>query len=187
MRIGYAIAIVAICGLPLPVRADSDGYFCTARGYVAFETRLASDNHELHIIRFSTAEGITAMPVVELENFQVHGMRCHASEVEVVGWNRTYTVNLSNLTITSRPSGAAGRGTGAAENLGKWARSQVVELEASGADQFQLVIARVSDGAKNKGIEHHTVTRLIQRRPQVGGQIVRSLQLFEGVFQETVD
>lgn len=189
MRICYVIAVVAMGALAQPVRGDSDGYFCTGRGYIAFETQLRSpaDKHELHIIRFSTAEGITAMPAVELARFQVHGMRCHQSEVELVGWNETFTVDLSDFTVTSRAGGAAGGRNGAAENLGHWSRAQVIELEACGADQFQLVIARFSDGGKNQGIEHHIVSRVIQRRPQMGGEIVRSLQLFEGVFHETID
>lgn len=189
MRICYAIAIVAMGALAQPVRGDSDGYFCTGRGYIAYETQLVSPSgkHELHIIRFSTAEGITAIPAVELDRFQVHGMRCHQDEVELVGWNETFTVDLSDTTVTSRAGGAAGRRNGATQNLGHWSRPQVVELEACGADQFQLVIARFSDGGKNKGIEHHTVSRVIQRRPEVGGEIVHSLQLFEGVFHETID
>lgn len=187
MRIPLPIVIMVMCLVTASVHADSDGYFCTGRGYLAFETRLGTPpaKHELHIVRFSTAEGIILLPAVELDNFQVHGMRCRVNEIDVVGWNRTYTVNLADQSIASRAGGAESGTTTRGDNLGHWSRPTVLELDAAGADRFQLVIARVSDGSKAGGIEHHTVSRVVHRRRH-GEQIIRSLQLFEGVFHETV-
>lgn len=120
------VIVVAMCLLSADLAfADSDAYYCTARGYLAFETRLGTGKHELHIVRFGAA-GITAAAPVALDDFQVHGMICRARQIEI--------------------QGRAG------------------------------------------GIEHHTVTRLVQRQStRPGSGIVASRQLFESVFLETVD
>ena len=118
-------------------------------------------------------------------------MRCLPSTVELVGWSITYSVDVSG----SRQQLPRTVGSGlrvvdqdrAPDNLGHWSKAQVVTLEADGEDRFQLVIARISQRVPG-GVEHHTVSRLIQRGTTrlPGREILGSLQLFEGVFLETV-
>ncbi len=194
MRIVVVIVSAIVFLLPASAAADSDGYFCTGRGYLAYETRFATtpSRHELHVVRFSTTRGIVADQPVILDDFQVHGMRCLPSKVELVGWTMTYSVDISGS--RQQPprtveSGLRGVDQGkATDNLGRLSKPQVVTLEADGEDRFQLVIARVSQRVSG-GLEHHTVSRLIRRgatrRP--GREILDSLQLFEGVFLETID
>jgi hypothetical protein len=194
LRIVAAIVSAVVLSLPASAAADSDGYFCVARGYLAYEMRSATtpSKHELHIVRFSTARGIVAAQPVILDDFQVHGMRCLPTVVELVGWETTHSVDISgsgqSFPTTASPAlRGAGQPT-APGNLGHWSKPQVVTLDPEGENQFQLVIARVSQRVPG-GIEHHTVSRLIQRwanhRP--GREIIASQQLFEGVFLETVD
>ena len=184
------VAAVAICLLSADTAfADSDAYYCAARGYLAFETRPGTGKHELHIIRFG-ATGITAVAPVALDDFQVHGMTCRAGQIEIQGWDRAYTVDISTATkpaVTSRAAAFNASQSRPAENLGHLAKPQVIDLEADGGNPFQLVIARTSKSVKG-GIEHHTSTRLVQRSSnRLGSGIAVSRPLFEGVFLETID
>lgn len=188
-----AISVVAVSLLSAGTAfADSDFYYCAARGYVAYETRLGATppKHELHIVRFSN-RGIVAAAPIPLDEFQVHGMTCRAGMVEIQGWDRSYSIDISNAmqpAITTRAVAFDPRKPPAADNLGHLAKPQVIDLEADGSSRFQLVITRVSHSPRAGGIEHHTVTRLVRRasnRP--GSAIVAARQLFAGVFLETID
>lgn len=186
---------VGILGLwPSNLFADSDGYFCAGRGYLAYELRVAAGpvRHELRIVRYDRVRGIEALPAVVLEDFQVHGMRCEPRTVVVVGATTGFIVDFSQpnrLPQTRRMSaGAVGVGAAQQNNLGHWAKPGVIDLEGADDDRYQLVIARASQRVPG-GIEHHTVTRIVQRQtngtsPQGG---LRALLVFEGVFKETAD
>lgn len=183
------VIVVAMCLLSADVAfADSDAYYCTARGYLAFETRLSTGKHELHIVRFGAA-GITAAAPVALDDFQVHGMTCRAGQIEIQGWDRTYTVDIgaaAKPVVTSRAAAFKPSGSRTPANLGHLAKPQVIDLEADGANRFQLVIARAEKPLQG-GIEHHTTTRLLQRSSiHPGSGIASSRQLFESVFLEIV-
>jgi hypothetical protein len=191
MRTILMFAGLVFC-LPRLAYADSDFYYCAARGYLAYETRLGTKpaKHELHIVRFGNSGIVAAAPIV-LDEFQVHGMTCSAGAVEVHGWERTYSVNIRNVmrpSITSRAVAFDPKKPPAADNLGHLAKPGVIDLDADGSGRFQLVIARVSHSPRAGGIEHHTVTRLVRRasnRP--GSNIVSARQLFSGVFLETIN
>lgn len=189
-----AVALAAFALFtPTAAEADSDGYFCVGRGYVAYESRFSPTAvaHQLHVVRFGTTIGIVADTPVSLDDFQVHGMICRPGVVELVGWSRTYSVDISEPDapkVTSRAvafNPADGR---PASNLGHWSKEQVIDLEADEEGTFQLVIARVSQKVPG-GIEHHTISRLIRRARTAppGNQVVASLLLFEGVFRETAN
>jgi hypothetical protein len=190
MRTILILAGLVVC-LPRLADADSDFYYCAARGYLAYETRLGTKppKHELHVVRFGNRGIVAAAPIV-LEEFQVHGMTCRAGAVDIHGWERTYSINIRNVmrpSITSRAV-AFDPTQSAALNLGHLAKPGVLDLEADGSSRYQLVISRVSHSPRAGGIEHHTVTRLVRRassRP--GSAIVSARQLFAGVFLETIN
>ena len=190
MRTLLLLAGLVLC-LPRLAHADSDFYYCAARGYLAYETRLGTKplKHELHIVRFGNGGIVAAAPIV-LDEFQVHGMTCRAGAVEIHGWERTYSVDIRNVmrpSVRSRAAAFDPRKSPAADNLGHLAKPGVIDLEADGSSRYQLVIARVSH-PRAGGIEHHTVTRLVRRtsnRP--GSAIVSARQLFAAVFLETID
>ncbi|HJU42404.1 MAG TPA: hypothetical protein VJ691_06295 [Vicinamibacterales bacterium] len=189
-NIRIRVLVIALCLLSAgPAFADSDAYFCTWRGYLAFETRLGTGKHELHVVRFG-AGGITAAPPIALDEFQVHGMICRAGQIEIQGWERTYTIDLAaagKAVVTSRAAAFNASQSKPPENLGHLGKPQVIDLDADGGNRFQLVIARASKPVKG-GIEHHTTTRIVQRSAnRLGSGIAVSRQLFEGVFLETID
>jgi hypothetical protein len=157
-----------------PAWADSDGYYCVGPGYIAYETRFSAppSQHLLHVIRFSSRQGISRIAPVVLEDFQVHAMNCGDG--------------ASRPTITSETAPVPAPGSESA-NLGHWSREGVTGLEGDGpSGEFQLLIGRVSRRIPG-GVEHYTISQVIRRETRPGGRILESLELFEGIFLETVD
>jgi hypothetical protein len=169
--------------------ADSDGYYCVGRGYVAFETRSAASGpqHVLHILRFSPAGGIGQVQNIPLDDFQTHGMSCGDRVIEVAAFSTRYLVDVSvpeQPRITTDSAAFEPQRTPQL-NLGHWSREGVTDLEADGQrGEFQLVISRVSRRVAG-GIEHYTVTQLVRREARPGGRMLASQKLFEGIFLET--
>jgi hypothetical protein len=188
-RTFWAIALLA--AWPAIAHADSDGYYCTGRGYLAYETRFSTPGleHVLHVVRFSQANGITREQRIPLEDFQVHGMRCGEHAIELAAWTKRYLIDLSAPEpprVRTEDANFASRGT-SQSNLGHWALEGVVDLESDGQPgEFQLVIGRVSRRVPG-GIERYTLTQLIRRDPKPGGQILAVQRIFEGIFLESVD
>ena len=117
-----------------PALADSDGYYCTGPGILAFETSLsvAPGEHRLHVLRFSP-DGIVRHEPIVLPEFQVHGVTCEVHAIEIEGTKTGCTVDLSdpaNPVVTTR---AARTVKAPPPNLGHWAKPGVVDLEAGGA------------------------------------------------------
>jgi hypothetical protein len=185
------VTIAVLLSCPAAARADSDGYYCAGRGYVAYETRLgaAGPQHVLHVVRISRTGGIGQTQDIPLADFQTHGMRCDDGVIELDAFTVRYLVDVSvpERPRTTTENAALDPQRTRQENLGNWARAGVIDLETDGQQgEFQLVISRVSRPVAG-GIEHYTVTELIRREPQPGGRILTSQRLFEGIFLETGD
>ena len=76
--------------------ADSDGYYCVGRGYLAYQFGLAPPPmrpHRLFIIRLE-APGLEPPSVFELPQFQVHGMRCDDRTIQLAAHDTVYEVTL---------------------------------------------------------------------------------------------
>ena len=97
-------AIVALLLTPLGVDsayADSDGYYCVGRGYLAYQFGFAAPPvgpHRLFVIRFGGASGIESPAVLDLPQFQVGGMLCGDRTVQLA--DAIYTIQLD---ATNRP------------------------------------------------------------------------------------
>lgn len=186
-----SVVVVAALLTPAVAAADSDGYYCAGPGYVAYETRFStpSAGHLLHVVRFSRSEGIVALDPIALEDFQVRGMTCGETVIQLTGGRTEYAVDITNPhrpDVRGTPATSALSGAGAA-NLGHWSREGVIDLESDAEPgTFQLVISRV-DREVNGGIEHYTISRVIRRDPRPGGLVLDSHLLFEGIFLETVN
>ena len=77
--------------------ADSDGYYCVGRGYVAYQFGFAAPSpkpHRLSVIRFSDTSGIQSPAVLDLPQFQVHGMQCGEAWIDVAAFTAIYHVTL---------------------------------------------------------------------------------------------
>ncbi len=186
-----AVLFLAVLLTPAIAMADSDGYYCLGRGYVAFETRFSTpaSGHLLHVQQFSRAQGIVALPAIALEDFQVQGMTCGATVVALTDGTTRYAVDLADprRPVVTTEAAPFDPNAPTPANLAHWARDTVIDLEGDGLmGQFQLVISRVSRTVTG-GIEHYTFSQLVRRDPEPGGFILESALLFEGIFLETVD
>jgi hypothetical protein len=77
--------------------ADSDGYYCIGRGYLAYQfgkATLPVAPHRLYVVRTTGPAGIPGAAALELPQFQVHGMRCGAGWIDVAGFTAIYHVIL---------------------------------------------------------------------------------------------
>jgi hypothetical protein len=85
------------------VYADSDGYYCVGRGYLAYQFGFAAPSHRPHrlsVVRFSGTSGIQSPAVLDLPEFQVHGMQCGEAWIDVAAFAGIYHVTLDE---SSRP------------------------------------------------------------------------------------
>ena len=92
--------------LPRTASADSDGYFCSVPGMLAYEVsmnvhpagvqrpaREGLDSHRLYLVFYSDA-GIEDVLWVDLPAFQVHGMLCRTDTVILRGWDAIHIIAL---------------------------------------------------------------------------------------------
>lgn len=191
MRIATLLVLCVVVLCPATADADSDGYYCTGPGFLAYQQRFVATpfRHELRIVQFDATRGIVARPVVVLEDFQPQAMLCSPGRVEIIAADFGVVVDFDaqgapRATRTTAPT-KVDRNV-SLNNLGHWATPGVVDLDAIGTSRFQLVIARASQRFPG-GNERHTVTRLVQRRPTSTGNIVSSFLVFDGVLKETAD
>jgi hypothetical protein len=188
-----SLPALALALAATPALADSDGHYCAGKDYLAYEVSLSNPGgvHELRIISFSPSRGIGEPVALPLAAFQVHGMRCGSSTVELLGWDTRYAVEVSNrsrprLTVSEKlPAPGTVLPGFEAANLGHLGKEGIVDLLApTPLDLFQLVTAK-AERKVDGGIERFTLTELVHRNPP--GTIKRSLRLFAGVFLETVN
>jgi hypothetical protein len=92
--------ISAILLLAATACADSDGYYCVGRNYVAYQFGLAAPPvrpHRVYVIRLGGVEGIAAPATIEIPQFQVHGMACSDSTIRLEAFDALYTIHLDQL------------------------------------------------------------------------------------------
>lgn len=81
------------------VYADSDGYYCVGRGYIAYQFGFAAPSvgpHHLYVVRFGGASGIEGPSVLALPQFQVHGILCGERDIQIAAYDTIYTVRLDS-------------------------------------------------------------------------------------------
>jgi hypothetical protein len=182
---------------PVVAHADSDGYFCTAKGYVAVEFRSFSTPglsaaHVLKVVRFGADHGIRWAGEISLPDFQTHQMRCHGSQVEIAGWGKghvQFTIDVSQpgkLKVLQTDTSPEGGGDGREPpNLGLWCRHGIFSLISGDPHHLYQIVCTDSEKAVEGGIEHHHKSEIIQK--DRSGKVTGKLLIFEGNMIETVD
>ncbi len=122
VRLGAAV-LVAL--LSAGARAESEGYYCHASTYLAYETAwgqgfgefdvYATPRHRLHVITFGADGAFGPEWEVDLPMFQTHAMRCDERSVTLVGWEAIHRVELQPGSAVYAgaspvPASCAGRG-----------------------------------------------------------------------------
>lgn len=155
--------------------ADSDGYYCYGPGYLAYDLWREGYNRHLHIIRFGSTDNGIEKPVYIPMTGQPNGYRCDNGIVRILFWDRVEIYEIRNGKIShegSEPIETKGRLIAgyAQQNLGAWARSANIALDAPDkSHRYELII--------KKG-EFITETTLIQYSLQ--GNPLKDLRIFEG-------
>jgi len=92
------VALVALAlALPGLAYADSDGYYCTGRGYLAYQFGMAPmpiAPHRVHVISIRGPQGIPEPSTLELPQFQVHGMLCGDGWIDIASFTTLYRITL---------------------------------------------------------------------------------------------
>jgi hypothetical protein len=105
MRITSLVALLILGPAGLGVAyADSDGYYCVGRGYLAYQFGMAPQPvapHRLYVLRVGTSSGIPEPVAIELPQFQVHGLHCGEGWVDVAAFTAIYRVTLDE---TAKPT-----------------------------------------------------------------------------------
>ena len=90
--------------------------------------------HLLHVLSYGRGvQGIVESTPLQLEKFQTHGMRCTETQVELIGWEFVYLVDLADrrrpwlARKISRPGPGATVPGADGTNLAYWSRPGVTE------------------------------------------------------------
>lgn len=191
-----------VLGMTLPAFADSDGYYCTAPGYLAAEFRKFStpeikNPHVLKIVTF--AEGLDPRwsGEVSLEDFQTHKLICTPNGgimIEGVADHGrglvTYEIKIdfqglpSIQSVKSDPNYVFQAKDGP-PNLALAAPTGTVPLTAaSGTQRFQLRFIR---GAfRREGDMRLQDRQTLLEQLDEHGTVIRSLVIFHGTDIETL-
>lgn len=177
------LAVVLV--FSVPSRADSDGYFCTSKGYLAYELREGITpgvvGHELKVVRFEPQRGIHTAGGATLRDFQVHTMTCGGQSIEITGYGTVPSgdppltkcvieiasprKDVSIVECTEDPTLQHDwRKEGPAPpNLGRWGRTGSIPLESLDPDhKYQLLLNFSSKKVGENSWEVHRKTELIQ-------------------------
>lgn len=178
--------------------ADSDGYFCSANGYLTYELREGITpgvvGHVLKVVRFDREHGIRNAGEVKLQDFQVHIMNCVGEQVEIAGYGTVPPGNDPPLTrctimIGDGQSGLSSPNCTAESveydsrrpeplNLGQWARRKSIALDSPNPDQnYYLQLVASTKKLNESDSETHYKTELIRADKQ--GNILQRFVVYE--------
>lgn len=129
MLIRRLSAFFVTVAIAFAAQADSDGYYCAADKYLAYELR-RSVEHTLVVLRADADEIHVTLP-----DFQVHGMRCTGSAIQLAGWDATYTVDLSSIPprVSSEPLSRPGE-------MPKWPSTNLAEVNRDARDYGLAIV-----------------------------------------------
>ena len=188
----FVLALTSV-GATRSAYADSDGYYCIGPNYLAYQLSLGPEinGHVLYVVSLPDS-GLVGRPTeVHLPDFQVHGMRCSASSVQLLGWDSLYTVHLSgarpSVTVEIAPWAQPGAPRQAPAdyaqlNLGAWnraARAGRPDTIAIGvqATAYRFLLS-IDVRPSQRPCAYSVVTRLVQ--VDATSHVIAALKLFEG-------
>jgi hypothetical protein len=132
--------------------ADSDGYYCVGRNYLAYQFGYAAPPvgpHQLFVIPFGGVGGIELPPMVlDLPQFQVHGMRCGDRAIRLAAYDAIYTVELDKNDRPTRYTSSPwlDRGHTPPEFVGQSSNLGAHNLAAATSTPHRISLGSVSGG-----------------------------------------
>ena len=137
--------ILAIVFLTSSAWADSDGYYCIGPDYVAYQFGLAQPPvapHRVYVVRLGDEQGIADAGVLQIPQFQVGGMRCGETAIQIEALDALYTVRLDASRGPVRCEIAGGKSVqitnGCAVTSRDW-EDLVSQIKGFGIDERRLL------------------------------------------------
>jgi hypothetical protein len=178
--------------LPLPSRADSDGFYCISKGYFAYNLRAAIRKvfdpgttlrapHVLRVVRLN--QGIWETGEVGMKDFQVHELRCEGDRLTIGGYDKgwlEYVVDISRpgqFRITNHTEETMQQhpfvpGGGGPDQIIGLVPGEVIGLISSGSqDVYQIVITSSEQFGRAAEI----------RRLDSRGAVLQRLQFYQDI------
>jgi hypothetical protein len=160
MKLSRMIALPILLSLfsVAPALADSDSFYCTGKGYVAFDLRSfitegLNSTHVLRVFRFDAEHGIYKAYEWPMKDFQVHAMSCTRDHIVVAGSeDARYAFDIAGL--KKRETKADGDDDVALSEKGQlgWSVPGVKTLESSDSEhKYQLVFSNSTKGSEVTG------------------------------------
>lgn len=202
MRHTFAIVVVlgAYLLLSAPCRADEDGFFCTSKGYLAYNLRGGSTpsiaGHIVMVVRFDSKRVYFAGKV-NLQDFQVHRMKCEPDRIEISGYGNTfkqYEIKISGpqgpriTDFIQDPARHFDPKKDGPEPL--WFSlaqpgTQVVPLDSDGSGaRYKLLLNHKAKTVKG-AVKHRNSAEIVRASPD--GKTLQRLVLYVGRSVETID
>lgn len=132
-----------------PASADSDGYYCIGRDYLAYQFAFTNGatGHYLAVVSLARGFSLDEPATVELPAFQVHGMRCNATSVELHDLKTIYGIDISDrgqpVLFGQKPLEPETRDGFRQANLGLWA---FAGLRTEGTTTMTVPLPRPAPG-----------------------------------------
>lgn len=180
--------------------ADSDGYYCVGKDYLAYQFAFTNGASEHYLAVISLARGfaLDEPATIELPAFQVHGMRCNATSIELHDLTTIYGVDISDRdtpTLIGRKPLTPDRDAGFLQtNLGLWAFSGfrtegtatiTVPLPRPGTGLDAALLLRLREEPLSGGSRRRHSAELVIANQRSGRVISRSI--FTGTNLVAVD
>lgn len=154
-RLRCAVLFVVALGLPGVAFADSDGYYCTGRGYLAYQFGMGAGPvapHRVSVISTRGPQGIPEPATLDLPQFQVHGMLCGEGWIDIASFTAVYRITLD---ANDRPVRYEVRGSQEGQPIPqRFILSQSRNLGALGGARALAQPIRTSLAAKPLGGEY---------------------------------
>lgn len=195
MKLAWTVAFLLVGPLGVATAyADSDGYYCAGPGYLAYQFGFAAPPvgpHRLHIVRFGGASGIEAPVVLDLPQFQVHGISCGERSIRLAAYDAIYTVQLDEMNQPVRYDSVpwTDRGhvppefVGHFPNLGAWNQAATILKtdrislgHVDGGGQYLLEIS--GKAIESERCASMVTTRVV--RTDRNGRELQQLEIFRG-------
>jgi hypothetical protein len=183
-----------------PAFGDSDGAFCLAKGYLAYEVQAhvtpEAKGHILKVVRFDAQQGIYSAGEKVVQDFVVHKMVCDQNQIEISGWGKFYEKylidireprNFHVIEHSEDPSRRFDPSKDGPVPRMLWDEHGPTTFSLESVDpnhRYTLVITRW-DKEVEGGFEHHSkaeVTRL-----DLQGKFLQRVLIYENTFLETAD
>jgi hypothetical protein len=142
------------------------------------------------IVAVGGGEGVAPPSIVALEDFQLHGMRCAASSIELFGWDKKYTVDIVDrarprVAIEATSPGQVPRDS-LVESFDLPRQSRDVQIPSGRTDRrYTLHIAYRFERLAEGGIRHSATATLVET--DASGSLRSTIPIHETTSLETVD